>query len=77
MKAVELLKSDKYKSRILKTMKEEIAATDFMAAMDFRASVEDIANAATLVSQLKGETYPSGTKPGGHVIIQRRPYGVV
>ena len=77
MKAAELLQSDKYKSRLLGSFREEINTSEYMAFMDHRAALGDLMNAASLATQIKGETFPSGVSPGGYAIIQRKPFGAV
>ncbi|EJD05454.1 aldehyde dehydrogenase [Fomitiporia mediterranea MF3/22] len=77
IKAAELLQTDKYKQKIAKLLREETAAADSWVTVSITGSYTWILETAGLCTQIKGETYPSVTGPGGHVLVQRRAHGVI
>lgn len=76
LKAAELLGSSTYIDKAVEAEKAETAAVETWS----RGSVVNVKGtlegAAGLLNELKGETFPS-TRPGGHVIAQRRAMGVM
>ncbi|EIN08992.1 aldehyde dehydrogenase [Punctularia strigosozonata HHB-11173 SS5] len=76
LKAAELIGSEKYKAKIVETIRAETAATQTWAAFDSAYARGSLEHYASLVADLKGETFPS-IVPGGHVIAQRRAMGVI
>ncbi|KAH9920911.1 Aldehyde/histidinol dehydrogenase [Fomitopsis serialis] len=76
MRAAALLETDKYRAKVEEAIKAEIAATDFIVNLNLNMAAEMLRTLATLVTELKGETFPSHI-PGGQVLVQRRAQGVV
>ncbi|KAI0073259.1 aldehyde dehydrogenase [Panus rudis PR-1116 ss-1] len=76
LKAADLIESDKYKEKIQRAVREETAATPIMDLFNITNSARNLRDIAGLVSQLKGETFPSDI-PGGYVVAQRRAIGVI
>lgn len=75
-KAAELIQSDKYKAKISQALKDETASISIWADINIAGSVNNLLEAASLASQIKGETFQSNT-PGAHCIVQRRAHGVM
>lgn len=76
MRAAALLETERYRAKVAEAIKAEIAATDFIVDLNLNMSAEMLRTLATLVIELKGETFPSHV-PGGQVLVQRRAHGVV
>ena len=67
---------EKYREKIARLLKEEVAATDDMVPFGHAGQVLHLRNYAGMISQLKGETFDS-IVPGGQVYARRRALGVV
>ncbi|CCM00836.1 uncharacterized protein FIBRA_02878 [Fibroporia radiculosa] len=75
LKVADLLVTDKYREKVMLAMQEETAANGIMQGFNVYVATIMIQEVATMICDLKGETFPSGT-PGGQVIVQRRAQGV-
>ena len=75
-RAAALLETERYRAKVEEAIKAEIAATDFIVDLNMKMSAEMLRTLATLVIELKGETFPSHI-PGGQVLVQRRAQGVL
>lgn len=71
------MQSEKYKTNITKALKDETAFTDAWVNVNIFGSTNAILEAASLASQIKGESFPSSNAPGGHAIVQRRAHGAM
>ncbi|KZT05339.1 ALDH-like protein [Laetiporus sulphureus 93-53] len=76
LKAADLLETERYRAKVKLALQEETCAADFLVDFNLQVSVEWLRHIAGLVTQLKGESFPS-TIPGGYVIAQRRAQGVI
>jgi len=76
LRAAETLQSEAWQKKVAPVMLAEVAAPRAHALLNFFGGVSVLKSIATLVNELKGETFPS-TNPGGHVFVQRRALGVV
>ncbi|OBZ77471.1 Vanillin dehydrogenase [Grifola frondosa] len=76
LKAADLFESEKYRERAKVALQEETAATDGMFSSGYLGSVNALRNYAGMVTQLRGETFPSVLE-GGYAVAQRRAIGVV
>ena len=77
LKAADLLVSDKYKTKNLEAIKDEISAVDpIVQSISLEFSASTLKTAAGLVHKLKGDTVPS-VLPGAYAIGQRRAKGVM
>ncbi|CCM03948.1 uncharacterized protein FIBRA_06101 [Fibroporia radiculosa] len=74
-KAAELIQTDKYAQKIHSAVTEENASVDSIVLLNIIPTVGILRHVATLVNELKGETFPSAF-PGGQVLMQRRAQGV-
>ena len=77
LKAADLLFSEKYKSAIIESLMEETATSEAWAATNLLGGQNNLREAASLASQVKGETFASTSIPGGEVVVRRRPYGAM
>lgn len=75
LKAAGLLQTEKYKTKTIQAYKDETSSKDWGIA-NLMGSIFGLTEAASLATQIKGESYPSQA-PGGYVIVQRRAHGVV
>ncbi|EED82731.1 predicted protein [Postia placenta Mad-698-R] len=75
-KAAELVTTDKYFKKFKEAFQEETAGVDTLVYLNVYGTAAFLRNTATFVAQLKGETFPS-VVPGGQVLVQRRPQGVI
>ncbi|KAI0731376.1 aldehyde dehydrogenase [Earliella scabrosa] len=76
LKAADILATERYREKIARLLKEEVAATDDMVPFGHAGQVLHLRNYAGMISQLKGETFDS-IVPGGQVYARRRALGVV
>ncbi|KAI0630583.1 aldehyde dehydrogenase [Trametes polyzona] len=76
LRAADILASDEYKTKTMKAVAEETAATEDTFGFNHLGPLNNLRSFAAMVAQLKGETFPSGV-PGGQVFAQRRALGVV
>lgn len=76
LKAADLIGTDRYTQKIAAAIREESAAPEHTLFLNTFLAMEFLRQAAIAVEQLKGEIFPS-FMPGGQVIAQRRPKGVV
>ncbi|OSX58877.1 hypothetical protein POSPLADRAFT_1151703 [Postia placenta MAD-698-R-SB12] len=76
LKAADLLATPKYREKAAAALKEETSAGDFLVEFNLQVAREWLRCIATLVAELKGESFQS-TTPGGQVIAQRRAQGVI
>ncbi|THH32023.1 hypothetical protein EUX98_g2168 [Antrodiella citrinella] len=76
LKAADLLETDQYKEKIVKSIQEETAASDVMLPFNIQVAASMLRYAAGSVGQLKGETFPSAI-PGGFAMTQRKAMGVI
>ncbi|PCH35810.1 aldehyde dehydrogenase, partial [Wolfiporia cocos MD-104 SS10] len=76
LKAADLLRTERYKTKVLAAMTEEICSVEFLANFNVEIATGMLRYVAGMITELKGETFPS-VKRGGHVIAQRRAQGVV
>ncbi|KAF9003385.1 Aldehyde/histidinol dehydrogenase [Cyathus striatus] len=75
LKAAELAKSDKYKTLITESMKEETAAAPSWAFITgWCRLLPSARNCST--GPVEGEWFPSSIVPGGQAIVERRAWGV-
>ncbi|KAF4617002.1 hypothetical protein D9613_008507 [Agrocybe pediades] len=77
LRAAELVKTDKYRKKILDSIQEETAAAPYWAMYNWVTAGSALITQAGLVDHLRGDTYPSSTVPGGEVLTERRPMGVM
>jgi len=77
LRAAELVKTDKYRDKIVKSNLEETAAAEYWGMYNWKTASSSLRTQAGLVDQLRGEFYPSATVPGADVITERRAMGVV
>jgi acyl-CoA reductase-like NAD-dependent aldehyde dehydrogenase len=75
LNAAELVKEERYKSRVLDAMTEETSATREWGMFNWAPSELYLKSVASLTAALKSESQPSIT--GGQIMIQRRPMGVL
>ena len=76
LKAADLLETERYKEKIISAVRDETATADHMLYFNTASPAAALRDAAGLVGELKGESFPSQL-PGGHVIAQRRAMGVM
>ncbi|KAF9805836.1 hypothetical protein IEO21_08925 [Rhodonia placenta] len=76
LKAADLLTTPRYQEKAASALKEETSAGDFLVGFNLHVATEWLRWIATLVSELKGETFPSSV-PGGQVVALRRAQGVI
>ncbi|KAH9944782.1 Aldehyde/histidinol dehydrogenase [Amylocystis lapponica] len=76
LRASALLTTERYTEKLKAAMHDETAATDFWINFNIDMTITDLAHNAGLVTQLKGETFPSDV-PGAQVVAQRRANGVI
>lgn len=69
--------SDKYKGMVENAVSEETATDDVWAQTNIIGGLNNLREAASLATQVKGEAFPSTTVPGAEVIVRRRPYGAM
>ena len=74
LKAAELLKTERYLSRILATTREETAAPEHVLKFTAMGVGRFLEIAATMADELSDETVPF---PGGYTVFHRRAIGVV
>ncbi|KAH8116163.1 aldehyde dehydrogenase [Phellopilus nigrolimitatus] len=77
LKAADLVQTEKYKNKFKQALQDETAATNSWVMINIVGSRGGILEAASLASQVKGESFPSSSAIGGHVIVQRRAHGAV
>ncbi|KAI5118594.1 hypothetical protein M0805_004169 [Coniferiporia weirii] len=75
--AADLIVTEKYKKRLIQAQQDETAAVDVWALLNVMGSRNNILEAASLASQVKGESFPSSSVLGGHAIVQRRAHGAI
>lgn len=76
LKAADLLETERYKEKITNALRDETATADHMLYFNHVSPASALRDAAGMVNELKGETFPSHL-PGGHVVAQRRAMGVM
>ncbi|KAI0919057.1 hypothetical protein AcW1_003468 [Taiwanofungus camphoratus] len=76
LKAADLLSTERFKEKVHTAIQDETAAGASVADFNLYLADEALHEAASLVTQLRGETFPSMV-PGGQVIAQRRAQGVI
>ncbi|KZT04818.1 aldehyde dehydrogenase [Laetiporus sulphureus 93-53] len=76
IRAAELLKTQEYRERAAKAMKEETSATPLITQFDLFATSESLMKVAGMITMLKGETFAS-RMPGGQTFTQKRAMGVI
>ncbi|KAI0794096.1 aldehyde dehydrogenase [Fomes fomentarius] len=76
LRAADLLATEKYKEKIARSAREEVAGTDDMMPFSYYGQINLLRSYASLTAQLKGETFES-VASGGRVFAQRRAIGVV
>lgn len=69
LKAADLLATPRYQEKAASALKEETSAGDFLVGFNLHVATEWLRWIATLVSELKGETFPSSV-PGGQVVAR-------
>lgn len=77
LKAIGLMQTDVWQTRIKQVLKDETACTEFWAAANVRAGIAQLMEASSVGSAIRGQTFPSAVAPGGHTIVQRKPHGVM
>ncbi|TCD71815.1 hypothetical protein EIP91_003158 [Steccherinum ochraceum] len=76
LRAADLLETDRYKEKIINAVRDETATAEHMLQFNTNSPAAALRDAACLVGELKGESFPSQI-PGGHVVTQRRAMGVI
>ncbi len=75
LKAAQIAASEKYMHKVQEAIAAETAATPDWSLFNWAFTQNSLVSAAAMVRELKGEAFPSAT--GGHVMVQRRPVGVM
>ncbi|THH30801.1 hypothetical protein EUX98_g3381 [Antrodiella citrinella] len=76
LKAANLLETDRYQEKIMTSTRDETGASDGWRGHNIDSAIQVLRDVAGFTSLLKGEVYPSRL-PGGQVIVERRPKGVI
>ena len=76
LKAAELIQTDTYKEKIKQSIRNETAGNDLWVFVNTMATSNNLREAASLASTIKGESFPSSANVGGYCVVQRRAYGV-
>ncbi|KAI0315591.1 aldehyde dehydrogenase [Amylostereum chailletii] len=76
LRAAAIMESEAWMSKVEQAFREDVAGTRLWGTGSARLAAGDVRAAASLVSALKGETFPS-VAPGGHAFVQRRAHGVI
>ncbi|EED85322.1 predicted protein [Postia placenta Mad-698-R] len=76
LKASELLKAEKYRKKFKEAFQQETCGVDYLVDLNLHITDSMLRWTASLVTELKGETFPS-VIPGGQVVIHRRAQGVI
>ncbi|THH15081.1 hypothetical protein EUX98_g9521 [Antrodiella citrinella] len=76
LRAAALIETDQYYQKVQDTTRDETAATDHLKYNNYYGAIALLKNVAGMISQLKGEIYPSKV-PGGQVVVERRAKGVI
>ncbi|KAL0958043.1 hypothetical protein HGRIS_000219 [Hohenbuehelia grisea] len=77
LRAAELAGSEKYKQKVIETAQQETAASAGFSTGTWASGPNLLRTTASLVNELKGDSFPSGSVPGAQVVSQRRAMGVV
>ncbi|KAK0461058.1 aldehyde dehydrogenase [Desarmillaria tabescens] len=75
LKAAQIVASERYMHQVQEAIAAETAATPDWSYFNWAFTQNYLLSAATMVRELKGEAFPSAA--GGHVMVQRRPVGVI
>lgn len=76
LKAADIVATERYRAKIMKTIEEETATVDYWATYNWAGASNVLRAHAGLISELKGEAFPSNI-PDGKVVTQRRAMGVM
>ncbi|PAV19094.1 aldehyde dehydrogenase [Pyrrhoderma noxium] len=76
-KAVKLLQSEKYTLKIAEALRDETASIEQWTNINIVGSRNQLMEAASLATSIKGESFPSSSAIGGQVFVQRIPHGAV
>ncbi|KAF8656531.1 hypothetical protein AX16_002495 [Volvariella volvacea WC 439] len=77
LRAADIVSTQAFKEKIVETMIQETAAMPYWALFNWTNAVNMLRTHASLVYDLKGETFPSTTVSGATVLTQRRAKGVI
>lgn len=77
LKAVKLLHSEKYTLKIAEALRDETASIEQWTNINIVGSRNQLIEAASLATSIKGESFPSSSAIGGQVFVQRVPHGAV
>lgn len=77
LKAAEILDTDAWKTKCRQAVSEETAAAPYWAAFDVTAGGALLKSTSGLLSEIKGEVFPSSVIPGATIVAQRRAKGVM
>jgi hypothetical protein len=77
MKAIGLLESEPWKARFAKALKDETSCTDVWVLINLKSSLGQLIQSMSLGATICGKAFPSASAPGGQVIVQRKPHGVM
>lgn len=77
LRAAQLAKSDKYKTKISDAVTEETAAVPSMALFNWAGAITALQDMVMLVNELHGLNFPSGKVKGASVVVERRAMGVM
>ncbi|KAG7097743.1 hypothetical protein E1B28_005064 [Marasmius oreades] len=77
LRAADLVAAEKYKTKIIQSVKEETGASDTMGMFNWGTTAAFLKASATLVRDLRGERFNSDRSPGTVVWTEKRPLGVI
>ncbi|TFY83136.1 hypothetical protein EWM64_g876 [Hericium alpestre] len=76
LRAADIMATTEWKEKVLQAMREETNSSPAWAAHNVVNAANNVRNVASMVNELKGETFPSNF-PGGQAFVQRRALGVI
>jgi len=77
LRAAELLASDEWRVKILRSYQEETGAAPYWAGWDWKLGMDYLRTSACKAQELHGSFYTSTNVPGAQIIARRRGMGVV
>ncbi|EEB89370.1 hypothetical protein MPER_12541, partial [Moniliophthora perniciosa FA553] len=77
LRAADLVQTDRYKNLIIQAIKEETAASDEMCIFNWVTSAGFLKASASLTRDLGGDRFSSDRLPGGWVVTEKKPLGVI
>lgn len=77
LKTSEILTSDAWKKKGMQSVTEETAAAPYYAQFDNFVGSSVLQATSGLLSEIKGEAFPSSVIPGATIVAQRRAKGVM